>query len=255
MLLMGGLVVGLFLPARSESDPMRQADISMQMVARALATYEAQHGSSPPAVVYDQYGVAQHSWRALLLPHMGEEKLAAAYRWDEPWNGPHNSQLTEFCPWHYRIFYPQQQWPRGSSALHLLRDQDQNTFVVEHESAGSHWLQPVESLDWEHFKKVPTAKQGFWKRNFFASTYRGRLAVSAQQTIVIHPNAATLENRSASSSELASQLAAAEIQAQRDQLEFCQLGRPHLQLHFDNALRLVVFLGMALYPLRWLSRR
>jgi hypothetical protein len=41
-----------------------------------------------------------HSWRVLILPHLGaeEEKLFKQYHLDEPWNGPHNRELAERMP-------------------------------------------------------------------------------------------------------------------------------------------------------------
>jgi hypothetical protein len=41
-----------------------------------------------------------HSWRVLILPHLGveEEKLYRQYRFDESWNGPHNRDLAGQMP-------------------------------------------------------------------------------------------------------------------------------------------------------------
>jgi hypothetical protein len=39
-----------------------------------------------------------HSWRVLVLPYLGENALYRDYRFDEPWDGPHNSRLAQRMP-------------------------------------------------------------------------------------------------------------------------------------------------------------
>ncbi len=39
-----------------------------------------------------------HSWRAAILPQLGRDDLAKRYRWDEPWDGPHNRELVRARP-------------------------------------------------------------------------------------------------------------------------------------------------------------
>src|SRR5262249_17915867 len=47
----------------------------------------------PPAVVYDKAGKPLHSWRVLLLPYLGEDKLYRQFHLDESWESAHNLQL------------------------------------------------------------------------------------------------------------------------------------------------------------------
>ncbi len=39
-----------------------------------------------------------HSWRVLILPYLNEQDLYDEYRFDEPWDGPHNRQLADRIP-------------------------------------------------------------------------------------------------------------------------------------------------------------
>ncbi|HVJ85215.1 MAG TPA: DUF1559 domain-containing protein [Caulifigura sp.] len=70
----------------------------LKQILLALHAYEEQHSSLPPAYVAGPDGRRWHSWRAIILPQLGEEKLAAAYRWDEPWDGPNNRLLSARRP-------------------------------------------------------------------------------------------------------------------------------------------------------------
>lgn len=240
------LLIGLFMPAASEYDPMRQAELSMKMVARAVAAYEQQHGRLPLAVETDQAGQPKHSWRALILPHLEEEKLAASYRWDQPWNSPKNAELSQYRPWHFRTYYPQSEEDRELSSLQLMCDAEQNWFVIEHEQSSAPWLQPTQSISWSQLEQLPAQDQGFWRRGFFVSSYRGRLAVSDQQTIQIHP---PHKHSPSPALPLEQRVAHCAISG----AEAAELGTPYRQIHWDNALRLVMFLIAVLYPLRWLN--
>ncbi len=67
--------------------------------------YHDAYKSFPPAFIADENGIPMHSWRVLLLPFFEEEvynQLYVEYRFDEPWNGPHNRLLAEKMPPLYR---------------------------------------------------------------------------------------------------------------------------------------------------------
>ncbi|MEZ6043381.1 MAG: DUF1559 domain-containing protein [Planctomycetaceae bacterium] len=70
----------------------------MKQIVIALHNYHDDFGRFPPAVVYDSYGRAAHSWRVLLLPYMDSGEIYHRYRFDEPWNGPNNRLLSDFIP-------------------------------------------------------------------------------------------------------------------------------------------------------------
>ena len=60
----------------------------------ALRAYHLQHQAFPPPRLETCQGHA-HSWRVLLLPYLELEEVYARYRFDEPWNSPHNIALAE----------------------------------------------------------------------------------------------------------------------------------------------------------------
>lgn len=63
-----------------------------------LSNYHSVYGCFPPAIVTDAQGQPMHSWRVLILPYIEEEALYRAYDFNEPWNGPNNSQLFDQMP-------------------------------------------------------------------------------------------------------------------------------------------------------------
>lgn len=75
---------------------------NLLQISLALANYESRHGSYPPAYLVDAAGRPAHSWRVLLLPYLDEQALYDQYRFDEPWDGPHNRRLLDQMPAIYR---------------------------------------------------------------------------------------------------------------------------------------------------------
>lgn len=71
----------------------------MKCIALALHEYQNQHGCLPPTVVKNEQGKPMHSWRAILLPYLKStppfEECQLDYRFEEPWNSPHNQQVAE----------------------------------------------------------------------------------------------------------------------------------------------------------------
>ena len=98
----GSYLALFFLAPAYESLKQRRNKIScmnnLRQIANAMNSYAAEHGNYPPAVVYDPNGKPLHSWRTLLLKHLGEEALHAEYKFDEPWDSQHNLNLLPQCP-------------------------------------------------------------------------------------------------------------------------------------------------------------
>ncbi len=69
-----------------------------RQIGEALHQYHDRYGSFPPAYVRGPNNERWHSWRVLLLPFLNEGELHAEYHFDEPWNGPRNSQLIARRP-------------------------------------------------------------------------------------------------------------------------------------------------------------
>ena len=103
LLCLGGLVTFL-LPSghpRWISDRTMCRHILNQL-GMAMHHYHDAYHCFPPAFVADKTGRPMHSWRVLLLPFLEQKDLYAQYRFDEPWNGPHNRLLADRTPEWYR---------------------------------------------------------------------------------------------------------------------------------------------------------
>ncbi len=109
-LLGAGIVVGLLIvmvfpavsTARSQAQKTQSAD-NMKLIAAAMFSYEADHGSYPPAFIPDKDGKPMHSWRVLLLPYLGPgyDHIYEQYKFDEAWDGPNNMNLRFSMPAEY----------------------------------------------------------------------------------------------------------------------------------------------------------
>ena len=99
------LVLILFPKVRSgghgEASRM-QCRQNLKHISLALHQYHSVYGSFPPSSISDQHNRAQHSWRVLILPFVGQDELYREYRFDEPWNGPNNRKLLKQVPAVYR---------------------------------------------------------------------------------------------------------------------------------------------------------
>jgi len=91
----------LGLTAEMLSQLERSAE-NLRRMGQAMHRFHEQHGHFPPAIVYGPDGKPWHSWRVLILPHLGQQALYDQYRLDEPWDGPHNRQLSVSVPDVYR---------------------------------------------------------------------------------------------------------------------------------------------------------
>lgn len=175
----------------------------------ALQQYHERCGSYPPAYVQNEQGERWHSWRVLLLPDLGYPELYAQYRFDEPWNSPHNSSLLPRMPAvygcpadrkravghtnYFAIVGPQTAWPEYC-ALHekQVRDGPEYTiFLMESVDEGIAWMEPRD-LDYAELRKggyESNPRRWFWhtaamrllfmdgtietrKRDLKASTFR-----------------------------------------------------------------------------------
>jgi len=75
---------------------------NMRSIIKALASFDKAKGHLPHYAKFDQNGQPMLSWRVMLLPYLGQEKLYQAFHLDEPWNSPHNLRLLPLIPDVYR---------------------------------------------------------------------------------------------------------------------------------------------------------
>lgn len=76
----------------------RMSAENMQRIGQALEAYAKEHGKYPPQALYGPAGTPLLSWRVILLPYLGYEKLYAAFERDKPWNSDVNKPLLEQIP-------------------------------------------------------------------------------------------------------------------------------------------------------------
>jgi len=137
-----------------------QSRQNLKQIALALHSYHDQYQCFPPAYVLGPDGKPWHSWRVLLLPFLGEQTLAAKYRLDEPWDGPHNRQLQMLRPKVYAsalqksrsanvvtylgVVSRRTMWPANFTVkIDDVTDGTSNTiFLVENEASDVVWSEP-----------------------------------------------------------------------------------------------------------------
>jgi hypothetical protein len=89
---------GMLIYPLVRPDDKATCEAHLRQIALALQNYDDEHGSFPPAYTLGPDGKPWHSWRVLILPQLGEEKLYKEYRFDEPWDTEHNLTLVNRMP-------------------------------------------------------------------------------------------------------------------------------------------------------------
>jgi prepilin-type processing-associated H-X9-DG protein len=178
-------------PARSKHAAYRaQCTNNLKQIAQALDRYHAVHGRYPPATVYDAQGRRMHSWRVLILPYLGEERLYSEYRMDEPWYGPHNRQLASRMPAVFRCpanpghpeltsyvapVGPGTAWddPQGMRRDAIQDEAGDTVLVAEIADIDIHWMEPRDVV----FRPAMASKEG-GTPTVFSSKHAGAVVVA-----------------------------------------------------------------------------
>jgi hypothetical protein len=136
--------------------------MNLKQIAVALHNYHDIYGCFPPAYIADKSGRPMHSWRVLILPFLEHKSLYDEYRFDEPWDGPHNRQLADNMPSVFRcpseprtnppstmtsylaVVGHETVWPGDKSRTwHDIKDGTSQTLLVaESHGSGIHWMEP-----------------------------------------------------------------------------------------------------------------
>ena len=145
---------------------------NLKRIGLALHNYHDDFLSFPPAYVADETGRPMHSWRVLLLPYLPEsaeqQTVLREYRFDEPWDGPHNRKLHDLtlkvfrCPsdagpatetTYVAVVGDTTAWPgaRGVRFRDMTDGASNSLLVVEITNSGIHWLEPRDL----QFDKLP----------------------------------------------------------------------------------------------------
>ena len=154
-----GVLVALLMPAINGGPPSRRSACwgNLAQIGLALLNYESAYGCFPPAVTTDAQGRPMHSWRVLILPYMEDYDQ---YRFDEPWDGPHNRKLHDIaipvfrCPSeragaetdtsYLAVIGPGTAWGKDQSTTFgdITDGASRTIMVVEVANSGIHWMEP-----------------------------------------------------------------------------------------------------------------
>lgn len=125
------VAAGFFLPTtqkvREAAGRLQGQNLSpnLSQIGVGLKGYYIVNGALPaiaprggPKAGAPRFRAAGLSWRVLILPHIGEEKLFAQFDINEPWDGPHNKLLIDKMP---RVYMsPLANAPPGQTVYKLL---------------------------------------------------------------------------------------------------------------------------------------
>jgi uncharacterized protein (TIGR03067 family) len=93
---------------RLEAAEQESADVNLKRIGVGMHNFHDSHGRFPPAAPRTSKTRAPkpenppHSWRVALLPFVEAAHLYERYRFDEPWDSPHNRELIGEMPDVYR---------------------------------------------------------------------------------------------------------------------------------------------------------
>jgi RNA polymerase sigma factor (sigma-70 family) len=157
--------------AKGEAEAIREGKKNLQRLATVMHDYESTHGQLPPAAIVSKAGKPLLSWRVLLLPYLGEDKLFQQFKLDEPWDSAHNKKLLAKMP---RIYAPPRARPKepGTTPLQVftgkgtvfegnrgaritdITDGTSLTILIVEASKAVPWTKP-EDLPFEAGKPLP----------------------------------------------------------------------------------------------------
>jgi hypothetical protein len=156
------LVLAVRFPHPEEAVRRTKCKSHLKQIGLALHNYHDEYRCFPPAYVADENGRPLHSWRVLILPYLDQRSLYNEYRFDEPWDSPHNSALSSRMPEVYRcpsdvsptaattnyavVFGPKSVF-RGVSPVSIrdIKDGASNTLMIGEIKGGTiPWMKPVD---------------------------------------------------------------------------------------------------------------
>ena len=130
----GVFVAGVIMFSRAKAEARRiQAYGRLCQMRAALQIYEQEHGALPPLCLRDNLGMPIHSWRALVLPHLGSaqfSKLPKHLDLSQPWNSDFNERLVDSTPPEEWVWFA---WDRAQTRMKV------STHILAYLGRGSIW--------------------------------------------------------------------------------------------------------------------
>ncbi|MBI1248588.1 DUF1559 domain-containing protein [bacterium] len=96
-----GVVAALLLPAIGQARLAAQRQQSInntKQIMLALHNYHDTYLRFPAAYVPDENGKPMHSWRVAILPFVEQNNMFDQYDFGQPWDSPHNLEVTKRMP-------------------------------------------------------------------------------------------------------------------------------------------------------------
>jgi prepilin-type processing-associated H-X9-DG protein len=167
LLACGGVLLALLVPAVTTSRGAARESMCqghLKQIALALHNYHDTYKTFPAAYVPDENGRPMHSWRVAILPFLEQGHIFNQYNFNEPWDGPNNSQLAAMypqipvyrcpedtlsgfdAPSYMAVVVPDGVFEGGKwNSIARITDGTSNTIlVVEVTGANTHWMAPVD---------------------------------------------------------------------------------------------------------------
>lgn len=88
----------VFLASQSTASLLIQAGGNLRNSVLAMHNYHSDHGHFPPPAITATDETPLLSWRVLILPYLGEEKLYKEFHLNESWGSEHNRKLIPRMP-------------------------------------------------------------------------------------------------------------------------------------------------------------
>jgi len=177
----------VLVPGIDPKSPEGQSAAKLKKIADALKAYHEKEKKFPAAAVYDRNEQPLLSWRVLILPYLGEEKLFKMFKLDEPWDSGNNFQLSNKIPDVYKTPTAKTTLDkqtcyvvpaglgtcfaqREGMAANLIADGADKTLLVVEADADRAviWSQPE---DLRFIPAQPTSGLGNLRKNFFFGAF------------------------------------------------------------------------------------
>jgi hypothetical protein len=103
-----------------EASAQTTSSNNLKQIGEAIISYQSVNHHLPPAATYAQDGKPLLSWRVAILPYIEQDSLYHMFHLDEPWDSPHNIQLSETPVKLYWSPYSQDQTERTKTHYRVI---------------------------------------------------------------------------------------------------------------------------------------